>query len=90
MSRKKTKIENEEKDARFRRIAEPRILKMLYQLKRLIDMTKQKTYIIKDKDAQKILDTCTPYIDEFVEKYRNKATNTQEVEEEETTLTKIF
>lgn len=90
MSRKKSKIENEEKDARFRRVVEPRILKMIYQVERITDMSKSQTYKIFDTDAQKILDTVLPIIDKFVETYRNITTNTKPLIEEKEKLKHIF
>jgi len=73
MSRKKINKENENKDARFRRIANPRIKKILYELERLIKMTSQPNYTIYDVDAQKILDATTPKFDEFVTLYQKLA-----------------
>lgn len=89
MSKQKTKVSGESKDARFRRVAEPRVLKMLYQVDRLTGMVKSPTYKIFDVDAQKILDKAQPIIDAFITAYKNIADNVK-VEEEEKTLDKIF
>lgn len=77
----KTKIENENKDARFRRVVEPRILKMLQRLNQVLNMTKQPNYIIFDVDAQKILDLCEPVLNEFLTTFHNIAENKTKTEE---------
>lgn len=56
MSRKKVEISNETKDAKFRRIANARAKKVIYELGRLVNMTSQPSYTITDVDAQKLRD----------------------------------
>lgn len=82
MSRKKANIpEGEEKDARFRRVSEPRILRMLGAVSRVTNMAKQPSYTIFDTDAQKVLDLCAPVLNEFLETFRNIAENKTKSEE---------
>lgn len=76
MSRKKQNIkENEAKDERFKRVSEPRILRMLHAINRVTKMTTQPNYLVYDVDAQKILDTCLPVINEFVNTFTAIAEN---------------
>lgn len=88
MSRKKQNIpEKEKKDARFKRVSEPRILKMLHAINRVTKMTRQSNYLVYDVDAQKILDTCLPVINEFITTFTEIAENKTK---SETTIDHIF
>jgi len=72
MSKPKPKREDiearatESKDAKFRRIATPRIKRIIYELGRLENMTTQPTYTIFDVDAEKLVtalnDAITPVL----------------------------
>lgn len=90
MSKQKNKIENEEKDARFRRVVESRILKMIYQTERITEMTKSPSYTIYDVDADTILKKVMPIINEFIEAYTNIANNTKPIQETKEKINKIF
>jgi hypothetical protein len=48
--------EVENKDAKFRRIATPRMKRVIYELQRLENMPSQPTYEVLDVDAQKLVD----------------------------------
>ena len=78
---------NESKDARFRRIANPRIKKVRYELGRLTNMVTQPNYTVLDVDAQKMLDVVRPDIERFLDLYDKLAhgqtikTNKKEIED---------
>jgi hypothetical protein len=69
MSKQKSKIENEAKDAKFRRIVNPRIKKLVYECQRITKMATQPTYTIYDIDAQKMLDYVTPELNALLETF---------------------
>ena len=74
MSKKKViNIENEGKDAKFRRIVNPRIKKLVYELKRITKMANQPNYTVYDVDAKKMLDYVMPEIESFVTLYQKIA-----------------
>ncbi|GAG56176.1 unnamed protein product [marine sediment metagenome] len=76
MPRKKVEnIENESKNEKFKRIANPRIKKLRYELARLNKMASQPNYEIFDVDAQKMLDVIQPEIDSLIELYTKIANN---------------
>lgn len=53
---KNIEASDESKDQKFRRIANARGKKVIYELNRLVNMTSQPNYEILDVDAQKLLD----------------------------------
>jgi len=75
------KENKENKDARFRRVAEPRILKMLKRVNQILSMANSPTYTIYDVDAQKVLDLCAPVLTEFLTTFQNIAENKTKSEE---------
>jgi len=49
-------VETQTKDEKFRRIARPRIKRIIYELGRLEKMPSQPTYDVLDVDAQKLIE----------------------------------
>lgn len=79
MSKPKPKKEDiearatESKDAKFRRIAIPRIKRIIYELERLENMTTQPTYEIFDVDAEKLLTAIDKAVTPIMAIYRKIA-----------------
>lgn len=75
---KKEKNENdavENKNQKFKRIANFRLKKLLYEIQRITRMPSQPTYDIYDVDAQKILEKLTPEFETLINLYTNIAEN---------------
>ena len=90
MSKKKNvEIETESKDARFRRLANVRAKKVIYELGRLTNMTSQPNYEILDTDAQKLLDSVTSAYSQFTDVY-GKIANGQSIKQNKKELANIF
>lgn len=84
MSKPKKEIENdasevtESKEQKFRRVANMRAKRAIYEINRLANMPSQPTYDILDVDAQKVLDKVTLAYQTFADLY-TKIANGQTV-----------
>jgi hypothetical protein len=90
MSKKKNvEIETESKDARFRRLANIRAKKVIYELGRLTNMTSQPNYDILDVDADKLFQAITNAYNSFGDIY-GKIAQGQSVKPKKKEVTDIF
>lgn len=83
-------IDRENANERFKRIVNPRLQKLIYELNRVIKMTGQPNYTICDVDAQKILEVIAPKFDEFIVLYQKIADGQELKTNKKTDIKDIF
>jgi hypothetical protein len=84
-----SKQNNEEKDAKFRRISNARGKKVIYELGRLVNMTSQPSYTITDVDAEKLLVAINSAYVSFADLYQKLAKG-QSVKSSKKEISDIF